>query len=332
MNRKTRLSLVFVVLSLVGATQACSRPASLSGTSATDTPTAAPVETLPASTSVPPVSPSAEPAVPEFDFAKLGTTEYDVTYCTMDGVELKMDIYYPEAVTGSRPAVMYVHGGGWASGSKADGAGVKDILALQQAGFLTVAIDYRLAPKYKFPAMIEDVKCAVRFLRAHAEQLNIDPDRMGVYGGSAGGHLVNMLGVTDQSAGFDVGEYLEYSSRVQAVVDMFGPADLTVEFPGGYGRLGDTVFGGFDAALASPVTYVTSDDPPFLILHGDKDELVPFAQSESFYARLQAAGVPSELVVVKNAGHGFAPTGGAISPTRAQITQMVVEFFNQYLH
>ncbi len=266
-----------------------------------------------------------------FSSSKPGTIERDVTYCTMEGVELKMDIYYPKAVTGVRPAVMYVHGGGWTSGNKADGAGIQDISALQQAGILTVSVDYRLAPEYKFPAMIEDVKCAVRFLRAHAEELNIDPNRIGAYGGSAGGHLVNMLGVTDPSAGFDVGEYLEYSSRVQAVVDMFGPADLTVEFPGGYGRLGDTVFGGFDAALASPVTYVTSDDPPFLILQGDQDTLVLPEQSQILYDRMVSANIPVTLGMVKNAGHGFVPTNGNIDPSRIQITQMIVDFFTKYL-
>ena len=101
---------------------------------------------------------------------------------------------------------------------------------------------------------------------------------------------------------------------------MFGPADLTVEFPGGYGRLGDTVFGGFDATLASPVTYVTSDDPPFLILQGDQDTLVLPGQSQIFYERLISANVPATLVMIKNAGHGFVPTNGNIDPSRRQIT------------
>jgi acetyl esterase/lipase len=286
-------------------------------------------ETIPAetATSLPVQRESQSP----FDSSRLGTVEKDVTYCTMDSVELKMDVYYPYANNGLFPVTMYVHGGGWSSGDKAQGAGAMEIPALRQAGFLVVSVNYRLAPEYKFPVMIEDVKCAVRFLRAHANDYNLDPDRIGVWGGSAGGHLVALLGTTDESAGFDVGEYLEYSSRVQAVVDMFGPTDLTVNFEGGYERSG-RVFGDFDPALASPVTYVTPDDPPFLLLHGEKDKLVPIEQSEILLAALQQADVPAELVPVKNAGHSFKPDGGEISPTRRELGQMIVNFFEKALN
>ena len=268
-------TLAFVSLTcnaLTSATPAISAPE----TSATSTPNSQPV---PSATSIPSST---------FDSSKLGTPERDVTYCTMEGVELKMDIRYPRSTDGRWPVAMYVHGGGWTGGDKKGGAGAEDISGLQKAGFLVVSVNYRLAPEYKFPAMIEDVKCAVRFLRARAAEYNLDPDHIGAWGSSAGGHLVALLGLADESAGWDVGEYLEYSSRVQAVVDMFGPADLTVPFSGGYDNLKDTVFGGFDAALASPVTYATPGDPPFLILHGDKDELVPITQSKTLLARLQA--------------------------------------------
>jgi len=265
-----------------------------------------------------------------FDSSKLGTIEKDVTYCTMDGIALKLDIYYPDSAS-LWPVTIYVHGGGWSSGDKAKGAGALEIPALQSAGFLVVAINYRLAPENPFPAMIEDAKCAVRYLRTHADEYNLDPNRIGVWGGSAGGHLVNLLGTTDESAGFDVGEYLAQSSRVQAVVDMFGPTDLTVQFEGGY-EGASRVFAGFDAALASPVTYVTPDDPPFLLFHGDSDPLVPIEQSRILLAALQAAGVPVELVIVENAGHGFKPEEGkTISPSRQEIAQRVVEFFEEQL-
>ncbi len=265
-----------------------------------------------------------------FDSSKLGTIEKDVTYCTMDGIALKLDIYYPDSAS-LWPVTIYVHGGGWSSGDKAKGAGALEIPALQSAGFLVVAINYRLAPENPFPAMIEDAKCAVRYLRTHADEYNLDPNRIGVWGGSAGGHLVNLLGTTDESAGFDVGEYLAQSSRVQAVVDMFGPTDLTVQFEGGY-EGASRVFAGFDAALASPVTYVTPDDPPFLLFHGDSDPLVPIEQSRIFLAALQAAGVPAKLVIVENAGHGFKPEEGkTISPSRQEIAQRVVKFFEEQL-
>ncbi len=297
-----------------------------------ETATASPLETI---ASVPPIQPAASslPSTtnnppqqnPRGNAATPSMS--DVTYCTMDGVALKMDIYYPLSDQSPLPVTMYVHGGGWSNGDKAEGSGAQEIPALQNAGFLVVSVNYRLAPEYPFPAMIQDIKCAVRYLRAQASQYNLDPNRIGVWGGSAGGHLVNLLGTTDESAGFDVGEYLEYSSRVQAVVSMFGPTDLTVQFEGGY-EGASRVFDGFDAALASPVTYVSAEDPPFLMLHGDTDKLVPIEQSQILLAALQAVGVPAELVTVINAGHSFKPVDSkTINPSRKEITQMVVEFF-----
>ncbi|GIW04087.1 MAG: hypothetical protein KatS3mg059_0707 [Thermomicrobiales bacterium] len=214
-------------------------------------------------------------------------------------------------------------------GDKSEGTGAIMMPALLDAGFTVVTVNYRLAPRFTFPAMIEDVKCAIRSLRAHAPTYGIDPDRIGAWGSSAGGHLVSLLGTADASAGFDVGEYLDYSSAVQAVVDMFGPADLTTLFPPGSEGVRDAVFDDFDLALASPVTYVSPDDPPFLILHGEEDRLVPIAQSETLFARLQAAGVPVQFVRVQHAGprlranrngdshsitHGAYPACGGVFP------------------
>lgn len=263
-------------------------------------------------------------------------TEPDVTYCVMANVPLKMDIYRPPGSTTPTPALLYVHGGGWMSGDKRSGEGSRDIAELLARGYFIAAVNYRLAPRYKFPAMIEDVKCAVRFLRANAGRYNINPDRIGAWGGSAGGHLVALLGTADETAGWDVGQYLEQSSRVQAVVDMFGPTDLTVLFEGANPALIQQVFGTSDRnsetlKRASPVNWVSSDDSPFLILHGERDPLVPVSQSQIFYEKLQAANVPATLVIVKNAGHGFTPMGGPISPTRQELTTMMGDFFDQYL-
>ncbi len=290
-------------------------------------------ETQPIATATqPPVADEAVLSSNEVDSPDLGSVQRNITYCTVDGVQLKMDIYYPSSKDGLWPATLYVHGGGWSKGSKSGGAGAVEFEALQRAGFLVAAVNYRLAPEYQFPAMIEDVKCAVRYLRAHASEYNIDPNRIGAYGGSAGGHLVSLLGVTDASAGFDVGEYLDQSSRVQAVADMFGPIDLTIPLDERQEGKVQNIFGGFGLALASPITYVSSDDPPFLILHGEDDPVVPISQSESFFAALQAANVPAEFVRVANAGHGFKPTDGkSISPSREEITQRIVEFFTEYL-
>ncbi len=267
-----------------------------------------------------------------------GASELDVTYCTPDGVALKMDLHYPASGEGPWPVVLYVHGGGWVSGDKAAGAGVADEQGLLEAGFLVAAVNYRLAPEYKFPAQIEDVKCAVRYLRAHAAAYNLDPERIGAWGGSAGGHLVSLLGVADESAGWETGEYLAQSSRVQAVVDLFGPADLAAEdfLSMRRERKAEVLFGVADlsdpaVAQASPIHHVSADDPPFLIFHGTEDEVVPPSQSQAFYRALRAAGVPVRLVMVENAGHGFAPVGGQPSPSRRQITQMIVRFFQETL-
>jgi len=145
-----------------------------------------------------------------------------------------------------------------------------------------------------------------------------------------------MLGTTDARAGFDVGEYLDQSSRVQAVVDLFGPTDLPAMLGGRAAIVAQMVFGATsdnDPILvkASPVTYITPDDPPFLILHGDKDAVVPLEQSQILYDRLKAGGVNATLVIVKNAGHSFTPSGGAISPTRTELSKMIANFFDQFL-
>jgi len=293
---------------------------------------------------VPPASPSEKANVEinsytlvPIDPKKLGQVERDVIYGTAGGVDLKMDIYYPGFATGAVPAVLYVHGGGWTKGDKRIGAGATEIPELRSRGYLVAAINYRLAPQYKFPAQIEDVKCAARFLRANATIYGIDPEHIGAWGGSAGGHLVALLGTTDAAAGFEgSGGYADESSRVQAVVDMFGPTDLTAIFQGAGTRLMEQVFGTTDrnsdiVKRASPVTWVSNDDPPFLILHGGKDRLVPPSQSKILYNRLLATGLPATLVIVKNAGHGFMPAGGTIDPSRNEITEMVADFFDQYL-
>lgn len=274
------------------------------------------------------------------DPTQLGTVKRDVSYCTGDSVDLKMDIYFPKTASNAlAPVVVYVHGGGWSAGDKAGGEGIVDIPELVTRGYLVASVNYRLAPQYPFPAQIEDVKCAVRFLRANAKTYHLDPDRIGAMGGGAGGHLVSLLGLADETAGFEgAGGYDEEGSDVQAVVDMFGPIDLTAsDFAGPHTPLLQQVFGATSPqdpvlADASPVTYITKDAPPFLILHGDQDQLVPLSQSQEFYNKLKAAGAPVTLLVVKNAGYDFSPAGsGPMRPTRADVTQIIAEFFDQYL-
>lgn len=275
------------------------------------------------------------PKGPPFDTTKLGTAERDVTYCTMNELPQKMDVYYPSS-GGPWPALMYVHGGSWIEGDKADGESWK---SMTENGFLVVSVNYRLGDfQTKFPAMIEDVKCAVRFLRAHSAEYNIDPNHIAAIGVSAGGHLVALLGTADESAGWDVGENLEQSSKVQAVIDMSGISDFTRNIPNGLNTSIYYAFGELankntpENIAVSPISYITPGDPPFLIIHGDRDGVVPVEQARILHDKLTETGVPSTLVIVEGGDHGLRkPTGEDANPTGAQINQMMIEFLEENL-
>lgn len=272
-----------------------------------------------------------------FEASKLGTIERDVTYCIMDNEALKMDINYPLTKQQKWPVVIHIHGGGWTNGTK----GFSDMAnteILSKSGIMSVAVEYRLAPKYKFPAMIEDVKCAVRYLRAHAAEYNIDPSRFGVIGGSAGGHLAALLGLTDATAGFDVGEYLAYPSNVQAVVDMYGSSNIAPPYTThlffdtmnvfGISNENDPIF-----IRSSPIHYVSPDSPPFLLIHGERDTTIPLFQSSLLFEKMQNEGISVELIVVKNAGHNLLHRGnkGEITPSIEQIKKEIFYFFTKSL-
>ena len=175
-------------------------------------------------------TPTPQPTpTPAFDTARLGTAVIDLTYCTPNELPQKMDVYYP-ASGGPWPVLLYVHGGSWREGDKAEGEGWR---GMNDSGFLIASINYRMAAEGKFPVMIEDVKCAVRYLRANNAEMNIDPNRIGAIGASAGGHLVALLGTAGPDAGWDEGEYADQSSQVQAVLSMSGFSDFTVKMPSG---------------------------------------------------------------------------------------------------
>jgi acetyl esterase/lipase len=262
----------------------------------------------------------------------------DVTYCKPDGLELKMDAYLPTIRDNKpAPAILYAHGGGWNDGDKSEASAAAPQFAAM--GYMVASINYRLAPQHKWPAQIEDVKCAVRHLRANAATYRIDPDRIGVIGGSAGGQLAALAGLTGPEAGFEGnGGYPEQSSQVQAVVDIFGPTnfatmDLQPHRASVEQLLGIPLEQATEALRrASPISYVRGDAPPFFILHGDKDDLVPLSQSQELYDRLRAAGTPADLLVVKNAGHRFIQVGDApISPGILDIGIAIADFFDKNL-
>ena len=268
--------------------------------------------------------------------SETGKIEKDVIYGKADNADLKMDIYYPAEGTGNSPALIYVHGGAWIEGDKSSGVGIKYIPDLVKRGYLVASVNYRLAPKYKFPAQIEDVKCAVRFLRFNAKKYGINPEKIGAFGGSAGGHIVLLLGLSGSDKFNNSGGYEGQSSKVKAVVDLFGPSDLTVTFDKKGMKLIEEVFGTSDCnseilKSASPVSYISSEDPPFLIIHGEKDRVVQFSQSQELYDKLKKAGLDATLVRVKNAGHGFIAFGGKIDPSREEIGVMIADFFDRSL-
>jgi acetyl esterase/lipase len=237
----------------------------------------------------------------------------------------RLDVYLPDDATGPLPVVVYIHGGGWRVGDKELAA--PHVEPLWARGFAVVGINYRLSQQALYPAQIHDCKAAIRFLRAHAGEYGLNATRIGVFGQSAGGHLAALLGASggDDYLEGEVGDDLGFSSAVQAVVDHYGPTDIfgmgehnqspTSEESLLLGfwihevneHLDDPNFAPLvkQVATAGAVTYVSPDDPPFLIAHGGIDELVPVSQSRLLYQKLLLAGVPVTLRVVDDAGHGL---------------------------
>jgi acetyl esterase/lipase len=242
-----------------------------------------------------------------------------------------MDIYRPQE-PGLRPAILAIHGGGFRAGSRKGYEATCKTLA--EHGYVCATADYRLAPRFPFPDAVYDVKAAVRYLRANASRLGIDPTRIGVMGGSAGGHLALFLGVTGNVPEFEGGgPNRDQSSRVTVVVDYFGPSDLTKS----YGRSVDAgevlpLFLGGDLAharaahlRASPLNWVTPDAAPTLAIQGTKDRYVNYEQSVWIVDRLLAAGVVAELETIDGADHGFKGSDAERADKR------MMAFFDRFL-
>jgi len=250
----------------------------------------------------------------------------DLEYGKASGRAMLLDLYLPEKSEKALPLIIWIHGGAWMAGSK---DGPSPALRFTANGYAVAHVGYRLSQEARFPAQIHDCKAAVRWLRANAAKYNLNPNKFIAWGASAGGHLVALLGTSGGAAELEGNDNdLKQSSRVQAVVDWFGPTDLLhigdAERDAHHNApdspesklIGGTLLENKDkAAKASPITYVSKDAPPFLIMHGDRDRTVPFNQSELLYAALKKAGVDATFVPMKGAGHGF---GGpeAITPVQ----------------
>ena len=230
-------------------------------------------------------------AVPETVVVEKG-----IQYGKGGDVALKLDLYSPKNRDKAVPGIIFIHGGAWRGGSREMYHYYCTKFAEQ--GYVAATISYRLSGVAKFPAAVEDAKCAVRWLRANAEKYGVDPDRIGVAGGSAGGHLSMMVGYAPDMPDLEGNGGNEgISSRVQAVVNLYGPTDLTTDFARTKSVVIDFLDGKtFDDApelyrLASPITHVTKDDPPTLILHGSIDATVPIDQAVLLVEKLKETGV-----------------------------------------
>ena len=284
-----------------------------------------------------PLPPRAGGDAPALDF------QPDVVYGEAGGRILKLDFAKPSLCRNQNvPLIVYIHGGGWRTGDKSEAFGQIVVKMAFQLGFAVASINYRLSPEFRFPAQIQDCKQAVRFLRANASVFGIDPDRIAAAGGSAGGHLASLLGTADEQDGLEGTGWPGISSRVIVVAEYFGPTDLIgagSQYPSeGLSMATDLL--GCDpfvcpeaARLASPITYVSPGDPPVLIVHGEKDELVPYRQAELFAEKLRLAGNAGALIKVKNANHLFIPNPqfSLISPSLESIFLISLAHLARYL-
>jgi acetyl esterase/lipase len=264
--------------------------------------------------------------------------EPDIVYGKGGDVELKLDLARPEKLAQPTACIVVIHGGAWRGGNKRvhvgpAGGPIPGIYDFAKAGYVSVSVGYRLIPVGRFPAQVEDVKCAVRFLRANAEKYHIDPQRIGAIGFSAGAHLSMMLGTMDKEDGLEgEGGYADQSSKVQAVVAFFGPTDLTASDipPASVELVTDFIGGGKSEKLeawkrASPISYVTLGDAPTLIFQGTKDPLVPHTQATLYADALTKAGVPGRVELLLGAGHGWG------DPEKTRSVEQAIEFFGQRL-
>ena len=296
----------------------------------------------------PPVQTAPPPTISDI------TVLSDVPYLAPDRTE-KLDIYLPPASDTAaikpRPGIVIIHGGGWTTGSKSADREKEEGPALARAGYVCVSIDYRLTSQNRWPTNVWDCKNAVRFLRANAKKYNIDPNHIGVIGGSAGGHLALMVGLTNgvpqlTPTGADT-PYPGVSDHVSAVVDMYGITDLLTAkqidktenkgTPLATPRSWDAVFGDHkpitnaDRLLASPVSHIGSNTPPVFILHGTVDTIVDRDQSIELDKKLTDAHIPHQFMLIPGIGHTFDLEKWGKKPLAQDLRPIVIAFFDKYL-
>ncbi len=246
--------------------------------------------------------------------------------------DLKMDIIYPEDKTKKYPCVVWICGGAWIRLDRS--AHLAYLAELARSGFVVASVEYRTTNEGAFPIQLTDVKAGIRYLKALSERYHIDPERIGVMGESAGGYLAAMAALAEDKA-FDMGAFMEYSSKVQAACSWYPPADVTgIVYPSPVEAaasmesmlLGKNVMLNREEALKiCPVSFVTKDAPPFLIIHGDNDHTVPFSQGEALYDKLEEAGADVKLLVLEGADHADMPF------FQEELWQRIIAFFKDKL-
>lgn len=254
----------------------------------------------------------------------------DVVYGHKYGLALTMDVFQPQKSNGA--GVVFMVSGGWYSRWSPPKSTVRRFQSLLDAGFTVFAVRHGSSPKFGIPEAVADVRRGVRFIRSEAKRFGVDPERLGVFGGSAGGHLSLMLGTTADKGNPDAtDDVLKQSSRVAAVVAYFPPTDLrgmvwkAPKHDPQYDRFPALNLEVKDAATVSPLLAVTSDDAPTLLIHGDKDRLVPIDHSTKILAAFQKAKVTSELITIEGAAHGFRGKDGE------RANAALVRWFEQHL-
>lgn len=255
------------------------------------------------------------------DFAAKNQVELklDQPYADNTNPKQRVDVYLPKKRNSDKPlpVVAMIHGGGWVNGDRI-GYGALGIQLARTGDYAAVAVGYRLSKEAHWPAQVHDCKAAIRWIRAHAKELNLDADKIAVWGSSAGGHLSSLLGTSGDVKELegDLGPNTSFSSRVQCVVNLCGPEDFAQALM--FDKEGQPIWkddavsgllGGSaqekhaEAVAASPVTHVTQDDPPFITFHGTQDQRVAFRHAETIHAALKKAGVVSLLVPITGGGH-----------------------------
>ncbi len=262
-------------------------------------------------------------------------------------ISLQMDILQPKTEA-KKPAILFVTGGGFINANRANGLQLREKLA--DAGYVVASINYRVAPTATFPQPLEDVKSAIRYLKANADKFGIDARRVGIVGGSAGGYLSAMTGTTSGTKTFDKGDNLNFDSTVRCAVDLYGISDPTkigADFPADVQKKhqsagatealwvnGSPVFGGKDGGIladkeaaekANPIHYISKSSAPMLLMHGTADTVVSPSQTELLYQALQQKGIESERYVIPHAQHG------GVYWVQDNVIDVITAFFNKHL-